>query len=304
MNEKSGKKVVNKGGERKIMPQIEAVKINNCGFVGVDGGVAVAKTDTTETALTTEYSVALTRSPPPNDMKDSSGQVTLTQRSKLQVTGSSERGEDEFSCGLRNAAKGGDGDCLSMSTAKQITDRGSDGTETGNKKVNIASKGVKTTPASRSKGRLSGGESKVQPASSSPPTHREATEVDDHDSWQLVTSRKGKLGQANRPVPIRGCSVIQSTLSVAKRRSWHYISGLAPGTTEEQLKGYMEDQLKIGVYVCQRLKTRRDDMGSFKVEIDWDDKQKMMNPENWQKGISVNFFINLRRRPTTGQKKL
>lgn len=66
----------------------------------------------------------------------------------------------------------------------------------------------------------------------------------------------------------------------------------------------MEDQLKIGVYVCQRLKTRRDDIGSFKVEIDWDDKQKMMNPENWQKGISVNFFINLRRRPTTGQKKL
>lgn len=145
----------------------------------------------------------------------------------------------------------------------------------------------------------------MQPASSNPPTQSETTEVGKHNEWQLVTSKKRKLGQTDRPVPIRGCGVAKSSLSVAKRRSWHFITGFAPDTTEEQLKDYVESQLKIGVYMCQRLKTRKDDIkGSFKVEIDWDDKQKMMNPENWQRGISVNFFINLRRCPTTGQKKL
>lgn len=104
-----------RGGERKSIPtpKIEAVVKKNCELIDVDRNATL----TTKTAANAETALAaaLTGAPQPNDIEDNSKRVTLTQRSKPQVTGNSEGGEDGLFYSPGDVAAG---ICLSMPETK------------------------------------------------------------------------------------------------------------------------------------------------------------------------------------------
>lgn len=126
----------------------------------------------------------------------------------------------------------------------------------------------------------------------------------DESNWQDV--RKRKYPKIGRPLPVRGGMEDDFQLSVAKKTSFLFLSGLAQDTTNEQIINYIKNKLDIDCK-CDKMKTRKDyHKSSFKLEVPVEGKVKIMSPDIWGKGVVINHFLHLRRRPlyTERQEKV
>lgn len=120
--------------------------------------------------------------------------------------------------------------------------------------------------------------------------------------WKVVEKRKRirRLSLENRPAPIRGTNR-NFNLSVARRMIWLFLSGLSPEITDIQVKEFIKDKVRpTHDIVCEKMTTRKDKYRScFKIGIEYEVQDKVMDPELWGTGVSINHFMNLRRSPQT-----
>lgn len=121
------------------------------------------------------------------------------------------------------------------------------------------------------------------------------TKMDHDGDWKKVEYRRKKnIPRFQRPQPIKG--VIETTNSLAaKQLSCLFITGLKPNTNPEELKKYIMEIFKIEIK-CEAMKTRKDSYkSSFKLYVPIESKETIMDPSKWEKGISLNHFLHIRR---------
>lgn len=121
------------------------------------------------------------------------------------------------------------------------------------------------------------------------------TKMDQDGDWKKVEYRRKKnIPRFQRPQPIKG--VIETTNSLAaKQLSCLFITGLKPNTNPEELKKYIKEIFKIEIK-CEAMKTRKDSYkSSFKLYVPIESKETIMDPSKWEKGISLNHFLHIRR---------
>lgn len=114
--------------------------------------------------------------------------------------------------------------------------------------------------------------------------------------WKKVTHRKRQHTIQKRPSPIKGEND-NFQLAVAKKQSCLFLSGLSPNTTSEEVKTYL-DGITTTETKCEKMKTRKDKYKScFKIYVDYEKKEDVMNAKIWGKGVVVNYFLHIRRIP-------
>lgn len=125
------------------------------------------------------------------------------------------------------------------------------------------------------------------------------------NEWKTLRRRNAMPpARTRRPSPIRGRMESSLTsLTVAPRKIWLFVSGFSPSTTGADLKQHIEKHAEVTDCVCEKLKTRKDDQkSSFKLEIKREDRDKVMVGSLWPTGTMVNHFRNLRRNPSTREE--
>ena len=81
-----------------------------------------------------------------------------------------------------------------------------------------------------------------------------------------------------------------SNLSVCKGKfASVFVTRFAPDTSAEDVKSYVESNLKVKVK-CEKLNTKYDTDTSFKVEGNMQNPGDLMNPEAWPEGILIRRF--------------
>jgi hypothetical protein len=83
-----------------------------------------------------------------------------------------------------------------------------------------------------------------------------------------------------------------SSLKAAPRKFEVYIGGLHLATTAAEISNYIKNDLKINVIDCKDLNSTSAYFKSFKVTINYINKDTVLNPENWYQGIIVNKFFS------------
>lgn len=122
-------------------------------------------------------------------------------------------------------------------------------------------------------------------------------ENDEDGNWRKVTYRKRNH---MRPVPIKGAKE-NFNLTVAKKESCLFLSGLGPEIKPEEVKEYIDKILKIDTK-CEKMRTRKDKYRScFKLYVPYDMREDVMNSDMWGKGVTINFFLHLRRNLERGR---
>nr|CAI5861196.1 unnamed protein product [Callosobruchus analis] len=121
----------------------------------------------------------------------------------------------------------------------------------------------------------------------------------DGTGWTVVKrkSNKKKYPEQDRSKPVYGQNT-DFKLTAAVRRSYLLVTGLDVKTTEEELEQYLQNTLEITCKASKMI-TRKDKFkSSFKLEIPTEARDAILSPNLWGKGIVVNHFLYLRRRPS------
>lgn len=108
---------------------------------------------------------------------------------------------------------------------------------------------------------------------------------------------KGKA-QGNRRKPastIYGTGETSDALSGAPRTCWLYVGRTSRNTTKEMVMSYLERKLPQNVFSCEALESKSV-LPSFKVEVPYEHKDTLLQPDFWPKNIRVRPFL-LKRRP-------
>ncbi|XP_050298883.1 uncharacterized protein LOC126737854 [Anthonomus grandis grandis] len=120
-----------------------------------------------------------------------------------------------------------------------------------------------------------------------------ASNLEEGNNWQLVTNRKQRRSKQARPEPVLGENCIFS-LSVATKKGYIFISGLGVDVDSAQLEKYMKENANVSCK-CEKMKTKKQKfLSSFKIEVELEDKKKIMNSQLWGKGVVVNHLLHLR----------
>lgn len=127
--------------------------------------------------------------------------------------------------------------------------------------------------------------------------------AEDEGNCQEASKRKPRYPKIERPLPVRGGIEDDFQLIAAKKTSFLFLSGLSPNTTVEQVENYIKNKLDVSCK-CDKMKTRKDYYrSSFKLEVPVESKVILMSPDIWGKGIVINHFLHLRRRPVYMERR-
>ena len=89
-----------------------------------------------------------------------------------------------------------------------------------------------------------------------------------------------------------GCNLLKA----AEYHSWFFVTGLKPGTTQDDLQKYLDLHGVCGS-IIKKVLTKKDRIkSSFKISVSRSQREKIMKPEFWPAGISINHFLNLHQR--------
>lgn len=119
-------------------------------------------------------------------------------------------------------------------------------------------------------------------------------DIDESEWKKVIYGKKKHTLKKERPQPIKG-EKGETNLLAAKQLSCLFLTGLKPETTPEQVKNYISETFNLNG-TCEKMKTRKDIYkSSFKIYVPYESKEMIMNPSKWEKGISLNHFLHLRR---------
>lgn len=122
-------------------------------------------------------------------------------------------------------------------------------------------------------------------------------QTNEDDGWIVVKNRRKRVVDPKiRPNSIEGIKE-SSSLKVVTPNShvWLFISRLTTDTTEEEIKNYIKLNADIDCE-CAKITTKwKSRYSSFKVGVQANVKNVVLNENFWPKGVLVNNFLNLRK---------
>lgn len=145
------------------------------------------------------------------------------------------------------------------------------------------------------------GTPKQQRTENQPDQQNEQT-ADKNGTWETVR-RKRRLPEQPRPKPIQGCNE-NSRLKGVEKQSFLFVSGLNREVTSNDLKSFITDTFNCQC-ICEKMKTRKDKhKSSYKVQVPFNARERVMAADMWGKGISINHFLHIRRRPYVWENRV
>jgi hypothetical protein len=94
-----------------------------------------------------------------------------------------------------------------------------------------------------------------------------------------------------RSKPLIGSSTATSTLSSIPKNVHLHVSRLSPDTEAEKLQAYLRPFV-ISISSCEKLKSKRPEVySSFRISLPASELEKVMDPQIWPQGISINRYF-------------
>jgi hypothetical protein len=82
-----------------------------------------------------------------------------------------------------------------------------------------------------------------------------------------------------------------STLSSIPKNVHLHVSRLSPDTEAEKLQAYLRPFV-ISISSCEKLKSKRPEVySSFRISLPASELEKVMDPQIWPQGISINRYF-------------
>ena len=122
----------------------------------------------------------------------------------------------------------------------------------------------------------------------------ESSAQEDSEGFTTVTRRRNHRESEGVVGTKSGTTLNAITV---RRRVNIFVSRLDPGLSVDSLRAYVEEICEKDFEII-KLKTKFPSYSSFVVTCELSEKDKMMNPENWEEGILVRIF---RGQPRTAQ---
>ena len=120
------------------------------------------------------------------------------------------------------------------------------------------------------------------------PPDRDA-HANDHSQWQVINR---KLGKRNA---IRGCRTEVNAIKGVKNTMDIYIGRLDKSVSDKDLTGYISNDLGIGVISCICLSRIDSDVKSFKVTVNSENRDKLLDGNLWPENVHVRKYFSSRR---------
>lgn len=127
--------------------------------------------------------------------------------------------------------------------------------------------------------------------------HTDTTDGKKQPTWATVVGRKNN---ARKRCVIIGTNSEES-VAVAKK-AWLFVSKYKINYQEENVIEYLKKNNPDREFICEKIKNLGH-FNSFKVGVDFDLKDKYLDPEIWPKGITVTNFLFRRRLKTDISKE-
>lgn len=130
---------------------------------------------------------------------------------------------------------------------------------------------------------------------------KEVQKNHENDGFELVKSRRTNrdFPRNTRPNPIKGSNNCTGDLEIAQKVHWVFLSGFSRTMETENIINFLKKHNLQKDCVCEKMKTKKHkQISSFKLGVPNDLKDKVMDPDLWPVGTTINHFINLQRRQT------
>lgn len=114
-------------------------------------------------------------------------------------------------------------------------------------------------------------------------------------------SAGGRKTGESRPIKVVGSSLAGADI-VAQEKTWIFVSKFKSSYTTDDLAEYLERQFPGRNFTCLKVDNRWGTFSSFRVAVDLDLKDSVVNASIWPKGIEVSEYF-FRRRNNFGQAK-
>lgn len=117
--------------------------------------------------------------------------------------------------------------------------------------------------------------------------------INPNSSVRHLSERANKeLNNYHKPTSkIIGTSLKHLGISAAEKLKWLYIGNLSTSTTEEQLKSYI-NSCDIELKTCARLQTKNEFRASFKVAVNFNEADRLLDSEMWPQNTVIKPFIH------------
>lgn len=117
-------------------------------------------------------------------------------------------------------------------------------------------------------------------------------------NWTTISHRKNRNKRPtknNRPEPLKGLNDSATSLKVAQKMSFLFLSGLDPEVTGQSVAEYLETK-NLKVTNCEKMKTKKSNHhSSFKLTVPYEHREQYLTGDLWPRGVIINHFLNLQR---------
>lgn len=137
--------------------------------------------------------------------------------------------------------------------------------------------------------------------------NNEVENENEKSEWTTVKSKRSMSTKTlkSRPTPVQGSNENDTKLKVAEASirqkidmCWIFVSNLDPNTKESDIIDFLKAKNLHENCRCFKMTTKKDNIkSSFKLGIPTQMKNAVMESTIWPKGIMVNHFMNISRRP-------
>lgn len=107
---------------------------------------------------------------------------------------------------------------------------------------------------------------------------------EDGDGYRVV--RNGRRGTWKR----YGAGDGSNGFEGLQRNAWIYIGRVKPTVTVEKVQEFLQDKFPGKKFECEKLKSRGDHYGSFKIGADFSLREKLMDESLWPSGVVFRRF--------------
>nr|CAI5829164.1 unnamed protein product [Callosobruchus analis] len=111
------------------------------------------------------------------------------------------------------------------------------------------------------------------------------------DNWKVVVNKKSKKHIVSRPKPIIGSNKQECSLQVAKKFHWIFLSGLSKNTEAQSISDFLRNKYLGDDSTCEKIMTKSTQIGSFKIGVSMEERDKVMDPSRWPEGGCLNTVM-------------
>lgn len=113
----------------------------------------------------------------------------------------------------------------------------------------------------------------------------------DHSAWTKVLGKRARGRKGSKPAVIGElCTANNTSLRAVPKKAYLHVTRLHPDTTCDEVKAFLATE--FSEVECEALTSKFPEYyASFKVIINHDNKEKVMNPQLWPRGAYINTFF-------------